>query len=389
MYYYRTLTVKILRNWYGIRSGNEAKETVDIKETPELPYGTEVIAENLSVPWSLDITRDGRIFLTEREGNIRLIENGVLQDSPIYTFEPPFTAQGEGGLMGLVLDPDFENNGYFYVMYTYRDNGGEINGAIPNMPGNPESGNSSLYNRVVRMHYDREGTREDKVLLDRIPGGVAHNGGRLGIGPDGKLYATVGDGGVPELAQDRNSLAGKIVRMELDGSVPADNPFPDSYVYALGLRNSQGITWDENGILYASEHGNIAHDEINIIVPGGNYGWPSVQGDEEQKGNEYRKPLITSGNDTWAPSGIAYIKEGPLEGKLLAATLRGQDLLVMTLGDNGSQVLDVNSLFKDEFGRLRDIYEGEGGLLYLTTSNRDGRGLPAEGDDKVILLIPR
>lgn len=365
MYYYKKMNVRKLQNWYKKDSQPVSLEEVTPggQEKTEFPYSVEIVAEELFIPWALDITKDGRIFFTERIGNIRLIENGVLQTSPVYTFFPPFEAQGEGGLMGLVLAPDFENNGYFYVMYTYMENG-------------------EFFNKVVRMHYEKNNTTEDKILLDKIPGERLHNGGRLKIGPDGKLYVTTGDAGQVNNSQDMNSLAGKILRMELDGRVPSDNPFEGSYVYALGLRNPQGLDWDEEGNLYGSDHGSVAHDEINLIVPGGNYGWPL-------SGGEFILPVFDSGDATYAPSGIAFVKEGPLAGKLLAAALRGQQLLSMTLNDTGKQVVGTESYLKDEFGRLRESYRHTDGSIYLTTSNLDGRGLPGAGDDKILRLVPR
>lgn len=378
MYYFKEENIGILLNWYkygngqleearaadaftGRKSNGEA--SLGIEEEREFPYDIESVAEDLYVPWALDITKDGRIFFTERNGNIRLVEEGVLQTQPVYTFGPPFTAQGEGGLLGLALDTAFTDNGYFYVMYSYMD--GE-----------------NFFNRVVRMHYDRNKTTEDKILIDRIPGDRVHNGGRLKLGPDGKLYATTGDAAKPELAQDINSLAGKILRLGTDGSIPGDNPFPNSYVYAYGLRNSQGIDWNENRVLYASDNGETAHDKISIIIPGGNYGWPAEEGN-------FIRPIYDSGSETYAPSGIAFAKSGPFAGKLLVATLRGEQLLVMTLSEDGKQVLKIDSYLKNEYGRLRAIYFALDGSVYISTSNLDGRGLPNPGDDKIIRLIPR
>lgn len=377
MYYYKTVNIGKLFNWYKNEAWSHTLDTVNwmsermckeenslgAEEYEEFPYDVEIVADDLFVPWALDITKDGRIFFTEKKGNIRLIENGVLQTNSIYTLLPPFEALGEGGLLGLVLDPDFDNNGYFYVMYTYLDD-------------------SEYLSRVVRMHYEREHTVEDKVLVDSIPANRVHIGGRLKIGPDGKLYVTTGDAGMPELSQNISSLAGKILRMNLDGTIPSDNPFPDSYVYAFGIRNSQGLDWNVNKVLYASEHGDIAHDEINIITPGGNYGWPLKEGD-------FIKPLYDSGNETYAPSGIAFAKGGPFNGRLFISTLRGSQLLVMKLSEDGNQVLSTNGYLKNEYGRLREAFGASDGSVYITTSNLDGRGLPNPQDDKIIRLIPR
>ncbi|WP_432806587.1 PQQ-dependent sugar dehydrogenase [Mesobacillus maritimus] len=207
------------------------------------------------------------------------------------------------------------------------------------------------------------------MLLDQIPSDRVHHGGRLALGPDGKLYATAGDASQPDLAQDLKSLAGKILRMNVDGSVPEDNPFPDSYVYSYGHRNPQGIGWAEDGTMYASEHGPNAHDEINVIEAGKNYGWPKIVGDQSLEGLE--QPLFHSGSDTWAPSGLVVS-----EGKLYVATLRGNSVSEFDLETKTTNEL-VTGL-----GRIRDVWL-EGSELYFVSNNTDGRGTPLEEDDKL------
>lgn len=331
-------------------------------------FQVETIAENLHVPWAVDLSEDGRLFFTERRGNLRVIENGILNPVPLYTFGPPFVSMGEGGLMGLALDRDFLSNGYIYLMYTYEENGG-------------------LYSRVVRMRIQDNIVPEEEIILDQIPAGQVHNGGRIKIGPDGYLYITTGDAGERDLAQDINSLAGKILRIGTDGSIPADNPFQGSPVYALGLRNPQGLAWNSSDVLYASDHGETAHDEINIIQPGGNYGWPLVIGDEEMQGYDFIKPVIQSGNDTWAPSGITFVTDGPRMGQLLVATLRGNVLLAITFDASGTEAVHVEWLLQESYGRLREVYQARDGSTYLATSNMDGRGILTPGDDKIFSLM--
>lgn len=330
-------------------------------------FQVQTIAENLHVPWAVDISEDGRLFFTERRGNVRVIENGILNPVPLYTFGPPFVSMGEGGLMGLALDRDFLSNGYIYLMYTYEENG-------------------RLYSRVVRMRIQDNTVPQEEIILDQIPAGQFHNGGRIKIGPDGYLYITTGDAGERDLAQDINSLAGKILRIGTDGSIPADNPFQGSPVYALGLRNPQGLAWNSSNVLYASDHGETAHDEINIIQPGGNYGWPLVIGDEEIQGYDFIRPVIQSGNDTWAPAGIAFVTTGPRIGQLLVSTLRGSVLLAITFDVSGTQVVNVEQLLEVRYGRLREAYQARDGSIYLTTSNLDGRGLPSPGNDRILRL---
>lgn len=354
-------TIAWYRNKDYIRMGIAASQVS--------PYQIQVIAENLYIPWAVDISEDGRLFFTERNGNLRVIENGLLNTAPVYTFEAPFVSRGEGGLMGLALDRDFLSNGFIYLMYTYEENGG-------------------LYSRVVRMRIEGNTAAGEEILLDRIPAGQFHNGGRIKIGPDGYLYITAGDAGERDLAQDINSLAGKILRIGTDGSIPPDNPFSGSPVYSLGLRNPQGLAWNDRNMLYASDHGETAHDEINLIQPGGNYGWPLVTGDEELQGYMFLKPVLQSGNETWAPAGTAFVTGGPLMGQLLVSTLRGSVLLAVTFDESGTRAVNVERLLQGQFGRLREAYQAKDGSFYLTTSNLDGRGLPNPGDDKILRLLP-
>lgn len=336
----------------------------------QFPYEIKVIAEKLHVPWAIAISDEGNLYFTERSGRIRIIKDGKLQPQPLITFRAPFVSQGEGGLMGIALDPNYSQNHYIYVMHSYAE-------------GN------QIYNRVVRLIENNNRASIDRVLLDKIPGGQIHNGGRLKIGPDRKLYITTGDAGNAALAQDSTSTAGKILRIELDGIIPKDNPFINSPVYSLGHRNPQGLAWNSNNVLYESEHGQSAHDEINIIKPGANYGWPLVQGNEESSEVMVQKPLIHSGEDTWAPSGITFVNQGPWRGKLLVATLRGQRLLAMSLNGRGAAVKNVEAFLQNRYGRLREVIQGRDGSIYLTTSNRDGRGNPDITDDRIIQLIPK
>lgn len=340
-----------------------------LKRTDGLPYEIEIVAENLNIPWAMDISEQNALYFTQRPGTVRVIKNGQLIQEPLITFSSPFVSEGEGGLLGLALDPDFISNRYIYVLYTYKEN-------------------NQYYNRVVRLHEYNNRATVDKVILDKIPASLNHNGGRIKIGPDKKLYITVGDADQPELAQDINSLAGKILRIELDGSIPQDNPIPNSPVYSLGHRNPQGITWDQNNNMYITEHGPIAHDEINKIQPGGNYGWPLVAGKQEASLIQTIKPLLDSGDETFAPSGITFINEGPLQGRLLVATLRGKQLLSILPDEEGVEVLEIDSFLNNEFGRLRDVILASDGSIYIATSNRDGRGIPDRTDDKIIRLVP-
>lgn len=309
----------------------------------------DVIAENLDVPWSIDKQGD-TFYLTERSGSIVKIEGGKVERQSVV-LEKEISTASEAGLLGFVLAPDFSESNLAYAYYTYEDNAGQ-------------------FNRIVILQLENNVWREKGLLLDQIPSGTYHHGGRLKIGPDGKLYATAGDASKREIAQDLNSLGGKIVRMNLDGSIPEDNPFPDSYVYSFGHRNPQGITWSSDGTMYASEHGESTNDEVNLIKVGQNYGWPIIEGKEEQEG--LFSPLFTSGNkNTWAPSGMAYADD-----KLYVAALRGNAVLEFDLKTNKQRELVT------ELGRIRDVFI-EDGYLYFISNNLDGRGNGQENDDKL------
>lgn len=351
-----------------------ARNTVGFKihkwTAEEMPYRLETIAEGLYVPWAIAISDNGKIYFTERSGNLRVIDKGRLVQEPLITFGPPFVNRGEGGLMGIVLDPNFTQNHYIYVMQTYTEH-------------------NQLYNRVIRLKEDNDTAQIDQIIIDKIPGGILHNGGRIKIGPDQKLYVTTGDTGNSNTSQDMNSLAGKILRLELDGSIPSDNPIPNSPIYSLGHRNPQGLAWNAEDVLYASDHGPAGHDEINIIYPGANYGWPYVEGDETSTEFLIQNPIIQSGNITWAPSGMTFVKEGPWNGQLLVAALRGEELLDFTIDDNGIDVKNMASWLQNQVGRLREVVEDKDGIIYIATSNRDGRGAPSPTDDKIIQLVPK
>ncbi|CAM4352747.1 PQQ-dependent sugar dehydrogenase [Paenibacillus typhae] len=317
-------------------------------ETDAVPE-PEVLAANLEVPWS--IAKDGDVlYITERTGSIVKIEDGTAVKQRVE-LKKELAGVSEAGLLGLALDPDFAETGLAYTYYTY-DEGPEI------------------FNRIVTLRLEKDAWKEEDLLLDNLPAGSVHHGGRLGIGPDGKLYATAGDAGDAEIAQERGSLGGKILRLNLDGSVPEDNPFADSYVYSYGHRNAQGLAWTEDGVLYASEHGNRSHDEINEIEPGLNYGWPVIEGEEQREGMV--TPLFTSGGDTtWAPSGMAYA-----DGRLYAAALRGSAILAFNLETGGEREVVTG------YGRVRDVLIADD-MLYFVSNNTDGRGTPQEEDDKL------
>ena len=319
----------------------------------------DVVLTGLEIPWALAFAPDGRLFITERPGRIRVATGGRLAAEPVAQLA--VTHVGEAGLMGLALDPDFAHTGHLYVCYTARRQGPSVN-------------------RVSRLTLHGAQAREERVLLDDIPAANVHDGCRLKFGPDRKLYVTTGDAARPQDSQNPRVLSGKILRMNADGSVPGDNPFHGSPVWSVGHRNPQGIAWDGAGRLWASEHGQTATDELNLILPGRNYGWPDIRGSETRPG--LVTPALHSGTDTWAPSGMAFLGDS-----LYVAGLVGYRLLRVTLAADGTVAGSTNLLVR-AYGRLRDVVAGPDGALYVSTSNRDGRGAPVSEDDRVLRVMP-
>ncbi len=288
--------------------------------------------------------------------------------------------------MGMAFHPDFPSSPYVYFMYSYlaRFPGGDV-----------------IYNRLVRTLFDGQSLGPEEILLDKIPGGRVHDGARLTVGPDRYLYVTTGDAGRASLSLDTQSLAGKVLRLTLDGQPAPGNPFQNS-VYSLGHRNAQGIVFHpRTGDLYITEHGPQDNDELNRIVMGGNYGWPNVRGfcdndvlglDEIGFCSEHGviEPLAVW-TPTIAPSGIDFYDADLIpewRSSLLFTTLKASSLYRLLLSEDGKSVLDQEVLFQRSFGRLRDVLVGPRGEVYLATSNHDGRGVPSADDDRIIVIAP-
>ena len=327
--------------------------------------------EDLEIPWEITfLPETDRALVTERPARVRLIVDGELAGENYL--DVPAEHIGEGGLMGLDHHPEFPQEPYIYIMYTYRTEAGE------------------LYSRVARL-TDRETYADnEEVIIDQIPAARNHNGGRIKFGPDGKLYITAGDVWDRWLAQDYESLAGKILRVNPDGSIPEDNPFENSPVYSLGHRNPQGLAWNERGHFFISDHGPSgeegleAKDMIKIIEPGGNYGWPERIGYFGD--GEYIDPLILWPDNAVPPSGSEFV-----DGDLFVATLASRSLIRISLTHQTETNYTVDSIerwfaegdFSGKYGRLRNVTQGPDGALYVLTSNRDGRGSPLPGDDRI------
>lgn len=316
----------------------------------------ETVASYLDTPWSLAFLPNNDLLITERSGTMQRVG----QNRDTYRISG-VQETSEGGLLGVVLHPDFEKNGYLYLYLTTTDGG-------------------RLTNQIDRYKFADDKLSDRRIILAGIPAASNHNGGGIAFGPDGKLYVTTGDAARRTLAQDTESLAGKILRMNDDGSTPDGNPF-GNLIWSYGHRNPQGITWDDQGRMWSVEHGPSGEwkghgkDELNFIEKGANYGWPVIAGSETQQG--MRAPVKHSGdNEVWAPSGIAFI-----EGSLFFAGLRGETLYQAMI--NSPSNVTLTSHYVAEFGRLRAV-AAKGNDLYFTTSNQDGRGEPRPNDDKVL-----
>jgi len=345
------------------------------KDTLERSYEVKLVADNLYVPWSIVFTDPDRILITERNGKLRIIQDGILSEKPLKVFEE-VSSNGEEGLMGLALDPDYKDNKFIYLSYAY-------------------GGSDKMSVKVVRYKDEGDRLSDEKTIMDGLPAERYHAGCRLSFGPDGKLYITTGDAGERKLAQDINTLYGKILRINPDGTIPADNPFPDSPVWSYGHRNPQGIDWyPGTDILYSTEHGPSGFDgpgggdEVNIIVKGGNYGWPVVSHKESKEG--MISPVLEFTPAIAPASGMFYRSDSipQFKNNYFFGCLRGSGIIRVEIDKNDpSRIISNEMLAEVNFGRIRDITQGPDGAIYFSTSNRDGRGSIREGDDKIYKII--
>jgi glucose/arabinose dehydrogenase len=332
-------------------------------------FRVEVVATGLNIPWSLAFAPDGRLFVTERPGRVVIFDVAARTSELALTLDDVF-AQGEAGTLGLTLDPGFAQNRLVYLYYTARTSSG---GGV---------------NRIVRYREVAARLAERVVLLDNIPASTIHDGGRLRFGPDGLLYATTGDAANTSLSQDLTSLAGKVLRLNPDGTTPRGNPY-SSLVYSSGHRNPQGLDWHPaTGDLWASEHGQVGNDEINVILAGANYGWPRIEGSQTMAGME---PPIVFYVPAIAPSGASFYR-GQLfpafADNLFVGALAGSHLLRLRVNGAARRIATQERLLNGEYGRIRDVVSGPDGFLYFATNNRDGRGRPVATDDRIARIVP-
>jgi aldose sugar dehydrogenase len=318
-----------------------------------------ILAKNLDKPRAIAISND-RVFVTEKDGTIKVIQNNTLLESPLATLRGADVF--DGGLLGITLHPNFSSNHYMYVFLTYDD--------------------GDLWNKILRITESENKLQNAEIILDKIPGSSFTNGGFIKFGPDEKLY--VGTGTVSDashLPQDLNSLSGKILRLNDDGSIPDDNPFPNSPIYSLGHRNPQGMTWDDDGNMFVAESGPEKNDEINLILSGKNYGWP----EQQCSGNEDFEDAILCFDPSIEPGGILFYSGDLIdfESSFIMASMRAANLYQLDFEEGLSSQKSILS----GIGRVRDVVQGPDGSLYVITSNTDGKGFPDSMDDKLLRIL--
>ncbi len=354
----------------------------DISETEA--YAVSPVVGGLDTPWSIAFTGPDRFLVSERPGRIRVVENGKLSDTSLTSVSTVEVNNGEGGLMGLAVDPDYATNKLVYACYTY--NSGE--------------GANGVSARIIKFTDNGTNAGTQQQVL-KIPNSHWHSGCRLGFGPDKFLYVTNGDSSEPDKAQVDSSMSGKILRITTDGAAAPGNPVAGNPMYSKGHRNPQGIAWQPGtNQLFSAEHGpsntgsgilaRTGGDEVNRIVPGGNYGWPLISHNETRAG--MINPVAMY-DPAIAPGGIMFYNGTLLpqfKGKLLVAALGGKALHMLTFKtDDPATVASRSTVSGVSIGRIRDVVQAPDGSIYISSSNKDGRGTPTGNDDQVYRLAPR
>lgn len=359
---------------------NEVITTKGLSENnsqSEAKFKVETVASGLEVPWALAFLPSGNIIFTERPGRVRLIENGKLKPETVYQV-PDVEPSGESGLMDISLHLKFAENTFVYLAYAYNQDGKRV--------------------KVVRYKFDGATFTEPKIIIGEIPAAPNHAGTRGRFGPDGKLYITTGDSTNWALAQKTDSIAGKTLRLNDDGSVPEDNPFvkDKNYrpeIWTIGHRNAQGLAWSAEGLMFQTEHGPSGFegkggggDEVNFVERGKNYGWAEIHHQLKQAGMQ--SPLLEYTPACAPASAMIYNgdKFPDFKGNLFFGCLRGTKIIRVKL--DGSRVVGQENLLEEKFGRIREIAQSPDGFIYFTTSNRDGRGNAAKDDDRILRIVP-
>lgn len=339
-------------------------------------FRVETVAENLEVPWAFAFLPNGDALFTERPGRVRIIENEKLRDEPIFTV-PDVEPSGESGLMDVSIHPNFAVNSFVYLSYAYDNSGKRV--------------------KIVRYRFDGKTFNEPKVIIENLPAARFHAGTRARFGPDGKLYVTTGDATDREIAQKTDSPGGKTLRLNDDGTIPADNPFVDDKnyrpeIWTLGHRNAQGLAWSAEGLMFQTEHGPSGFDgrgggdEVNIVERGKNYGWAEISHKESKEG--LVSPLLEY-TPACAPASAMFYdgKAFPqFKGNFFFGCLADAKIVRVVL--DGRRVVKQEDLLKEVYGRIREMAEAPDGSIWFSTSNRDGRGNAAEKDDRIMRIVP-
>ena len=387
MKHLKIITIQIFLSVFLLCNFACAAEDADfpvVSASKNVPkFRVEVVAANLEVVWSIVFAPDGRIFLTERPGRVRVIENGKLRAAPFYVISD-IEPSGESGLMGMALHPKFAENHFVYLAYAYQDKGDQRV-------------------RVARYRETGDTLTDSKTIIENIPAARYHSGTRLRFGPDGKLYITTGDATKQSEAQKLDTLAGKTLRLNDDGSIPTDNPFVNQKnarpeIWTYGHRNAQGMDFQpESGLMFQTEHGpsiidgvslfkRTGGDEVNIVERGKNYGWAKISHKTQREGME--TPIIEYSPAIAPASGMFY--RGSLfpefKNNFFFGALKGQSIIRLVL--DGRRIISQDKLLEKEYGRVRDVAEAPDGTIYFSTSNRDGRGDPASTDDRILRIVP-
>ena len=352
------------------------------KNVPQMKV--ETVVENVEIVWSIVFAPDGRVFFAERPGRVRVIESGKLREKTFFTV-PDISLSDEGGLMGMVLHPKFTENRFVYLAYTYRDEQNQQNV------------------RVVRYRETGETLVEPKTIIEAIPASKYHAGTRLRFGPDSKLYITTGDATKQKRAQNLNSINGKTLRLNDDGSIPSDNPFVNQKdargeIWSYGHRNAQGMDFQpETGLMFQTEHGpswidgvslfkRSGGDEVNIVERGKNYGWDKISHSMTKKDME--TPIIEFSPAVAPGSGMFY--RGNLfpefKNNFFFGALKGESIIRLVM--DGRKIVSRDNLLEKQYGRIREIAEAPNGSIWFSTSNRDGRGDAAKTDDRILRIVP-
>lgn len=358
---------------------NEPLVTIDNIALSGTMLKVEVLAKDLDVPWDIAYADDGYLWFTEQSGSVSRVNLETGEKTKVLTIKEVWRLRTTG-LLGLAVSPDFKRNPYVFLNYTVKED-------------------TLIYNKLVRYSFFNDSLINPKVLL-RTNGFTAHNGSRLAISANGKLLWATGDAYNGNNAQSLSSLNGKILRLNLDGSIPADNPYPNSYVWARGFRNMQGLTVSDKGKVYTSEHGDAIEDEVNLIEKGKNYGWPVIEGMHNKPeelafaATNHTTEPVKSWTPVIAPSGISFYNSNLIpewKNSLLLTTLKAKSFRVLSLNEEGTEIKSEEVFFENHYGRLRDVCSDADGNIYISTSNHDWNpqpGFPLANDDKILKISP-